>query len=653
MISKSERILNLMARLLSGSGPVSYEEIRCSVHGYQDGSQEAIRKRFARDKRTLREMGVVLQVSGGDLGGYQIDKRCLLLNELQLSPQLSRLLSLVSRHCPVEPGSTLEANLQSALLKLQRSSTLTSGDVPTAQLSKLTRRPQGYGAVYDLLSEALLQGAAVRIDYQGREGERTKRRVDPYGLGYVHGQWYLVGHCHLRDAQRTFRLSRIVGLPKPIRGAEGHVDVPAEFSLEAALDTLRRQRIEPDDDGPLPVRVAFDDDVFWIARRQVRPDACTPLPDGGGEIRFADADPDRLLGWLEPFGQHATILEPASLLERRAELRASVAERHAGEPQLRPTRGASGPDRNANTPDIARLQRILSLIPFLTRHQGIHVDELAKLIGVPVEELLEDLNGILMCGLPPYLPNDYIGVYVDNGAITMRWADHFVAPVRFNLTEALALRLALQRVFGDSDDDSHGLASRLKESLDSVLPDEMAYHLDALAERIQVSPAAPSAISEPMLAALATRMKLDAEYYAVSSRELTRRRLRPLGLTEHAGALYLTAYCELRQDVRSFHTGRFRRMELVHETFEWEGPIPDQTPSATPPQQAVVRFDKSAIDEVKDAFADETIKLERDGSAVVEVPLYSERWITTWLLSFGDRFEVLEPASLRLQLSKL
>ena len=39
--------------------------------------------------------------------------------------------------------------------------------------------------------------------------EETERLVDPYGLVYRVGFWYMVGYCHLRTELRTFRLDRI------------------------------------------------------------------------------------------------------------------------------------------------------------------------------------------------------------------------------------------------------------------------------------------------------------------------------------------------------------------------------------------------------------------------------------------------------------
>ena len=60
------------------------------------------------------------------------------------------------------------------------------------------------------LSEATLQRHRVQMCYRAYEGQETTREIDPYGLVYRSGYWYVVGYCHLRLDMRTFRLDRIV-----------------------------------------------------------------------------------------------------------------------------------------------------------------------------------------------------------------------------------------------------------------------------------------------------------------------------------------------------------------------------------------------------------------------------------------------------------
>ncbi|HEV2653748.1 MAG TPA: YafY family protein, partial [Ktedonobacteraceae bacterium] len=66
-------------------------------------------------------------------------------------------------------------------------------------------------AVVVTLCAAAQQEKRVEMCYRNwNSSEETRREVDPYGLVYRSGLWYMVGYCHLRADLRTFRLDRIV-----------------------------------------------------------------------------------------------------------------------------------------------------------------------------------------------------------------------------------------------------------------------------------------------------------------------------------------------------------------------------------------------------------------------------------------------------------
>lgn len=60
-----------------------------------------------------------------------------------------------------------------------------------------------------VLSMATYQQQRLWIRYRARDAQTTTRTVDPYGLVFIIGMWYMAGYCHLRQALRTFRIDRI------------------------------------------------------------------------------------------------------------------------------------------------------------------------------------------------------------------------------------------------------------------------------------------------------------------------------------------------------------------------------------------------------------------------------------------------------------
>lgn len=63
--------------------------------------------------------------------------------------------------------------------------------------------------VLSRLSDAAQQRVRVWLQYVAANGERSERELDPYGLGYRGGRWYVVGWCHRQGAVRSFRVDRI------------------------------------------------------------------------------------------------------------------------------------------------------------------------------------------------------------------------------------------------------------------------------------------------------------------------------------------------------------------------------------------------------------------------------------------------------------
>ena len=147
---------------------------------------------------------------------------------------------------------------------------------------------------------------------------------------------------------------------------------------------------------------------------------------------------------------------------------------------------------------------------------------------------------------------------------------------------------------------------------------------------------------------------MTAEYYALSSGQLTQRVLHPYKLLDRAGTLYLVGYCELRGGIRSFHTGRFRSVSARDELFEW----PEDVPSSTlieggAGEEALIHFDSSIVQRIVDIFEPEVYQRTEDGGVLVRLKLVSQRWIISWLMSLGPTFEVLAPRSLRAELARL
>jgi predicted DNA-binding transcriptional regulator YafY len=298
-----ERILNLLAFLLTAGHPVTANEIRNTVAGYGQEEDAAFRRMFERDKNVLRSLGIPLELRPTDVWevefGYEVSPNEYALPDPGLSDEERAALWLASQAVRVggrAPGPA-------ALFKLGGMPMDAGGEPLAADL----------GADLDALAVVF---AAVsdrrRLSFSYRERART---IDPYGLLHRRGHWYFAGREHESDSVKAYRVDRGSGYHAGDRS--GAFDVPPGFDTSAVVPESGWQA------GPeeFTARIAFDAEVAWWARRQLP--AGTPLEeesDGGFVATLRGSNPDALIGWVLAFEDGAEILEPENLRERLVSL---------------------------------------------------------------------------------------------------------------------------------------------------------------------------------------------------------------------------------------------------------------------------------------------------------------------------------------------
>ncbi len=161
----------------------------------------------------------------------------------------------------------------------------------------------------------------LRLTYRGAErDEDTQRDVEPLGVVFYGGAWYLVGWCRLRLDYRHFRIDRIRRLElSPM------VFVPRwDFSLAKHMEEMgRRERT-------LPVRVWFAKRAQERARRESYATLIEEKQrDGGAEFSLYAYSLEWTAQWLLSFGECAEALEPPQLRELVCAQAERIAARHA------------------------------------------------------------------------------------------------------------------------------------------------------------------------------------------------------------------------------------------------------------------------------------------------------------------------------------
>ncbi len=287
-----ERVLNLLIYLLESSSPVTSNDIRNTVHGYADQSDEAFHRMFERDKQVLRRLGVPIKLEPTDVWeideGYVVDPDEYAIPDPGLTQEERLAVSVAARM--VRLGGT-EAGV-GAIIKL--------GGMERGDGLEPLRADLGEGAeVLGELFGAISERRKVRFTYRGHV-----RPVEPYGMAHRRGHWYLVGNTP--DGERMYRVDRIESIDV---GEEANsFTKPKGFDIRKSVDS---HPWEAGSDPEVEAKVRFDPAVAWWAARSLG------LEETGKELTATVAVVNReaFVGWVLSFGDAAEVLEPAELRE--------------------------------------------------------------------------------------------------------------------------------------------------------------------------------------------------------------------------------------------------------------------------------------------------------------------------------------------------
>lgn len=338
---RTERLLNLLTFLLNQRRPVSLYEIRQleEFSAYQTADAKTGARAFERDKAALLELGVPLRFVQSDTGesddddssgGYVIDRERYYLPDLHLSPSELALLSIAGAAAAAIEGFPGRAAVVRALAKLGFDAA-EIGQAPSLAhapiLEKIGSTDSSRIALdLDIFHEAVERRRSVHILYLALS-DRTpsERTIDPYGLYYRQGIWYVVAFCHLRRAERTFHLGRMQSVQFATNGRGPDYEVPGTFDLRTYVE---RRPWEFPIESPLTVRILLADPLLPALREIFGAQAPLEQSSLGAVVTLQVTHRRALIEAVLPYGAAAQVIEPADLRQEIAQLFVQLHERY-------------------------------------------------------------------------------------------------------------------------------------------------------------------------------------------------------------------------------------------------------------------------------------------------------------------------------------
>jgi proteasome accessory factor BC len=636
------RQLSLVAFLMAERRPLTARDIKSTVEGYSEMSDEAFARRFYSDRSELIALGVPLHSQRDEFTGEELytlrSENYFLppldLKEDELAALQTALYLLEGQFAYAEP---LRLALQN--LALGRPG---FGEEPTQTAVRIEVKDPDYSAEMSgrltKLENAISKQRTVKFTYWSIHSDKTRERtVNPYALLPEQGSWYLIGHDLDGDGERTFRVSRIQGDIRFATRRERDFRAP-EF------DPVGYRGRQPWQWGDQVGEAKIDldpDTAWWVERMIARGD----VEDGVFTTPYADLG--QLAGWVLRQEGRARPLEPPELAEEVERGLARVIAAHEGEAAKPPRasaakRNGEALERPAGPVAPERFGVLQALLAYLLDRCGeqssatIPADELVARFHIPPDQLDDHLQLLNLVNFGGGCYAVYAALEGDQVHVEKElFGDTFRKPPRLTPLEARAIRLALEFVGPMIAAEAHTPLERVRKKLEQTFGE-----FDLPEPREQEAGSSQEELIRAFTEAITARRVVEIEY-AKPEGETVTRLIEPYALERELPWWYVHSWDLTAEAQRSFRLDRIRRAEALEENFE---PRPGFEPRKLAdvgiarvlfsPEVARWRIERGAA------------PLAR-GYALEDLRFGGADWLVGEILSYRGEAELLEPSGLR------
>ena len=638
------RQLSLVAFLMAERRPLTARDIKSTVEGYSEMSDEAFARRFYSDRTELIALGVPLHSQRDEFTGeelYTLRSENYFLPELKLDEgELAALQTALYR---LEGEFAYSEPLRLALQNLALGRPGVDEERTDIAVRIAVKDPDYSPEMSGRLTKlenAIAKQRTVKFPYYSiARNVESERTVNPYALLHDRESWYVIGWDHDAGDIRTFRVSRVRGDIRFATRRERDFRAPTDFEPSEYRGRQDWQFGEIVGDA----QIELDENTAWWAERMIERGE---VEDGALTTPYAHVD--ALAGWILRQEGRARPLSPPELVDEVARGLERVVEVHEGEPskppRAAPTRRVEeAVERPVGPVTAERFGVLQALLAYLLDACGestsgtIPADELAERFRIPPDQLDDHLQLLNLVNFGGGCYAVYASLE-DDGTVRVEkelFGETFRKPPRLTPLEARAIQLALEFVGPSIAAQANTQLDRVRRKLAETFGEfdvEEPPERVALTEEEQLIATLQRAIAEHRL--------VEIEYTAVGE-ETSVRIVEPHALERELPWWYVHSWDRTRDAQRSFRLDRMRRADLLKEMFEPRGEVVPQ--KLRDVSTARVLFSPAVGRWRVERGAQPLAR----GYAIEEVRFGSLDWLVGEILSYRGEAEVLEPADLR------
>ena len=287
-----------------------------------------------------------------------------------------------------------------------------------------------------------------------------------------------------------------------------------------------------------------------------------------------------------------------------------------------------------------RESRLFRIVYYLLQNGKATAPELAQKFEVSIRTIYRDIDSISSAGIPIYATQG------KGGGISIL-NDYTLDKSLFSEQEQEQMLTALQGMIATTEENSNELLTKLSGLFQINSTNWIEVDFSDWAHRT------PQQDTFNIIKEAIFQKRTISFCYFSGKGNKEKRNVRPIRLVFKSKSWYLYSFCLLRNDYRFFKLTRIKELEMLSETF-----TQDFTPTKIEKQIQVentvavkLQFDRQAAFRVYDEFTD-NITEDSQGNLYVQVDLPDNEVLYSYVMSFSDSVEVIEPQSIREQMKK-
>ena len=285
--------------------------------------------------------------------------------------------------------------------------------------------------------------------------------------------------------------------------------------------------------------------------------------------------------------------------------------------------------------------RLFRILYYILEKGKVRANQLADRFEVSVRTIYRDIDSLSSAGIPIYTTQG------KGGGIEIA-KDYVLSKSLLSENEKKQIMLALQVLDNTTKQYENDLLTKLSalfkiKSTNWIEVDFNNWQNNQMYEKT----------FNDIKSSILNKYTISFSYFNSNEKE-TSRSVKPVRLLSKNQDWYLYALCLLRNDFRYFKLSRIKNLEIHTEKFEdnFDDIILKKEMSHNNTIHRKVKFEHKVAFRVYDEINNEIIE-DAKGNLYTEMEIPNDYNLYSYILSFGDGAEVLEPKEIRMQIKKM